>query len=434
MTGVMKMRTEIESWIARYNTPEEIPSGTHWLKTLDDEEGQPCLRTYALNKTKKKGIRVKEVVREYLNEDFIKVHGDLYFCGAAGYRVVWEKREYYGYYLPTETDNHWYDYDRRLGICAEELYTDEQVEQIFSKYIPYFQWTPGMCLMEYASRYRDFASAELLAKAGYGYLVMDKRVLKLSKDGKKKLIRWLSKNGDYVKEHRPLYKDISMAVKKDWSMEKFYYEQTIDAYEKQFKERDIVRTRLECEEVYRYLNSPTKVQRIGLHDYIDYLVMAKELGYDMTLKSTLYPLNCALAHDTLSSTKKAKESAEINEKLLQISSVLQKYQLSANDLKIVIPTSQKDFVEWGKKLGICVGTYGYDKKMIEGRCIILMVYVNDQPLECCELVKKERGETLQIEQLRGQHNQDSERHKDCEKLVNQFIHNVGRNWRVQNAA
>ena len=62
-----------------------------------------------------------------------------------------------------------------------------------------------------------------------------------------------------------------------------------------------------------------------------------------------------------------------------------------------------------------------------------MVYVNDQPLECCELVKKERGETLQIEQLRGQHNQDSERHKDCEKLVNQFIHNVGRNWRVQNA-
>ena len=70
------------------------------------------------------------------------------------------------------------------------------------------------------------------------------------------------------------------------------------------------------------------------------------------------------------------------------------------------------------------------KKMIEGKCIILMVYLNDQPLECCELTKKDRGNSLKIEQLRGKHNGETPRHSDCKKLVNQFIRNVGKNWQV----
>jgi len=58
---------------------------------------------------------------------------------------------------------------------------------------------------------------------------------------------------------------------------------------------------------------------------------------------------------------------------------------------------------------------------VQGSSVILMVYQGNKPLECCELVRKPNSVNLQICQLRGKHNQDSERHKECEKLVNTFI-------------
>lgn len=423
------MIAQIQNWIDKQAKP--IGSGTYWFKTLDDSEGQPCLRTYALHVLKNKPYQIKEVVREYLNGD-ICVHGDLYFCGAAGYRVMWEPRKHWSYYMPEECDDRWYLVDLKTapGMECISLYTNADVNRIFKKYIPYFQMNDHLNVMVYAQRYKEFASAEQLSKAGFEYLVMDKRVLKLNKSSKKKLIHWLIENGDCVKNHKPVYNDISKAVKLGWTMEKFYYESAIDVYEKQFKDRQLERTREECEQVYKYLNNPKKPQKIGLHNYLDYLEMMKEAGYDMNEKSVLYPLDCARAHDNIVAQKKKKESEEINQKLVQISTALKKYEISCKDLKLVIPTCQKDFVSWGKKLNICVGTYGYDKKMIEGKCIILMVYLNDQPLECCELTKKDRGNSLKIEQLRGKHNGESPRHSDCEKLVNQFIRNVGKNWQV----
>ena len=419
------MKTEIQEWMDKHL--DKLGSGTYWLETLDDEEGQPCLRTWALHILKHKKPELKEVVREYLDGD-IKVHGDLYFIGAKGYTVNWGTSK--SYYIPKELDDNWYlvDLKQRPGMSATRLFHNKDLNSIFKKYIPYFQMSENLNIMEYAKRYQEYSSAELLAKAGFEYLIMDKRVLKLSKPMKKKLIHWLmvQENNDYVKSHHPLYNDISRAMAKGWTMEKYYYENTIDEYEKKFSSEGFTRTREECEEVYRYLNGVGKhpIQLIGLHDYIDYLKTANELGFDMTLKSTIYPLNGREAHDSLVRTKQEKESKELNEQLSKIATILKGYEIKKKDLKIVIPTSQKDFIEWGKRLQICVGTCGYDKKMVRGDCIILMVYLNDQPLECCELTIKERSKNvLKIEQLRGEHNGDSPRHEDCKNLVNQFIHN-----------
>lgn len=411
------MRPEIEEYIK--NHPE---NGTTWLKTLDDEDGQPCLRTYALNTTKSRGTRLKEVVREYLNGE-IWIHGDLYWCGAAGYKVLWEQRKYYSYFLPRELDDNWYQMDRRPGMSSVILYTHEYAEELFKKYIPYFVLDDKMCLMEYAIRFRDYPSVEQLVKAGYPQLVWDKRVIKMNKAQKKRLIHWLMNdgNGEYVKEHRTLFTDIQKAMKRGLSIERYYYEQCIDAYEKSFKENNIRRSRAQCEEVYKYLNNKKNPQNIGLQIYIDYLRIAKEEGFNMRAKSTLFPRDCARVHDNLAAKRKVKESRELNKKLKVIHSKLMPLQTKFKDLRVVVPTCQKDFLEWGKKLQICVGTYGYDKKMARGDCIILMVYVEDQPLECCELIKKQGK--LHIEQLRGSHNGVSQRHEDCEKVINKFIYN-----------
>lgn len=419
------MRYEIEEWIK--SKEGEIQRGTYWLKVIDDNDGQPCLRTYALNSTKKAGIRVKEVLREYLDGQIL-IHGDLYWCGAGGYQVMWEPRKSATYYLPYYLDDTWYPLDKRPRIYSIYLFSKKAAENLLKKYIPYFVLPSSFDnLMEYAIRYNNYASAEQLVKAGFGWLVMDKRCLKLSGESKKKFVRWLmiKENSEYVKDHKTSYSDIAGAIKRNITIERVDYERCIDRYEKAFKEANIQRTRKECEDVYDYLNGSKKKkpQKIGLRNYIDYLNMAKDDGLDMTLKSTIYPLNAHIAHDTLANRRKIKESQEINEKLEKIFSLLKDYAISQNDLKIVIPHSQKEFVEWGKQLKICVGSYGYDKKMSKGDCIILMVYRNDEPLECCELQKRGENKYLSIVQLRGLHNQSSSRHKDCEKLVNKFIHN-----------
>ena len=142
------MRAEIENWI---NSKPDLANGTYYLHVLDDADGQPCLRTYALHKSKAKGIRVKEVVRDYLNGE-IYMHGDLHWCGAGGYRVMWEERHYCGWWLPCTLDDNWYPVDRRPGMTAYDLYTHEEAEILFKKYIPYFILDDRMCLMEYAIR------------------------------------------------------------------------------------------------------------------------------------------------------------------------------------------------------------------------------------------------------------------------------------------
>ena len=107
--------------------------------------------------------------------------------------------------------------------------------------------------------------------------------------------------------------------------------------------------------------------------------------------------------------------------------------ITKDNLTLFLPMSKKDLIDIGERLSICVGGAGYDMKVINGTSIIIAVCMDNQFLECCELRHRRDG-SLKIEQLRGEHNEPSEKHDDCSELVNTFIQNVGRNWRVQNAA
>ena len=55
-------------------------------------------------------------------------------------------------------------------------------------------------------------------------------------------------------------------------------------------------------------------------------------------------------------------------------------------------------------------------------CIILGVFKGNKPVECCELIQSAEGsDRVKVNQLRGDHNQDSEYHGLAEKLVNRVI-------------
>lgn len=414
------MNRKVRQWF-KDNSP--LRGGTYFLKTLEEFKGDVCLRTFALN-VSKKGVKSKEVFRDFLNKG-LYVHGDLHWCGAGGYKVMFEKRGYYSFFLPCECDDRWYKATQRVNMFCIELFTSEDVETILKKYIPYFVYSKalGVSPIEYAQKFRDYPACELLYKNGFGKLALDKRILKLNKNKKKQLVHFLQENKYYIKNHDVNGNDVFYAMNHNLRLEEVDYSRCIDEYERIFNRSDFKKTREECIEVYKYLNNPKQVQYIGLSDYIDYLNMAKQLGFDMKAKSTIYPLNAKNAHNSLIREINRIENKKQNKTMKKIYKLLKPFQVANKDLHIVIPHSSEDFVKWGQELHICVGTAGYFEKMIKGNVLILMVYVNDEPLECCELIKQQNSNKLKIAQLQGAHNQNSPRHRDARKLVNQFIRN-----------
>lgn len=414
------MNTKVKQWF-KDNSP--LKSGTYYLKTLEGLEGDVCLRTFALRVTKK-DVNCKEVVRDFLNKG-LYVHGDLHWCGAGGYRVMFEERKYPSFFLPCDCDDHWYKAEKRPNISSIELFESEDIEKIFKKYIPYFVYSEECrdSPVDYAQKYKKYPACELLVKNGFPELATNKTILKLSKKNKKRLIQYLNENRDYLKNHYVNGSVILSAMKRNVSIEGYYFENAIDQYEKDFKLSNLVRTRKQCVEVYKYLNSAKQVQKIGLSGYIDYLNMAQMLGFDMTAKNVLFPLDCAKAHDSLARQYNKNKFKLEDKKFKKISEVFKTYNFQIKDLKLVFPSSNADFIEWGKKLGICVGSAGYFEKMLRGNCVIAMVYQNDEPLECCELTKCLTNKHLKINQLRGKYNQSSNRHGEARKLVNKFIKN-----------
>jgi hypothetical protein len=114
--------------------------------------------------------------------------------------------------------------------------------------------------------------------------------------------------------------------------------------------------------------------------------------------------------------KEQKECAKIDKKLLIIAKKYSKLQIKRNEFKVVVASSSKYMLKVGKILHNCVGTNGYNENMAEGDCIICVVYKSNKMLECCELNSK-----LEIIQLLGEHNFESEYHQQAENIINESI-------------
>ena len=165
------MNTKVKQWF-KDNSP--LKSGTYYLKTLEELEGDVCLRTFALRVTKK-DVNCKEDVRDFLNKG-LYVHGDLHWCGDGGYRVMFEERKYPSFFLPCDCDDHWYKAEKRPNISSIELFESKDIEKIFKKYIPYFVYSEECrdSPVDYAQKYKNYPACELLVKNGFPELATNK--------------------------------------------------------------------------------------------------------------------------------------------------------------------------------------------------------------------------------------------------------------------
>ena len=66
-----------------------------YVDILDKINGKSCIRTYCFKSTKKDGLQIKELGREFLKKNFVSE--DLTFSYLSGYQMNFGKKRYYSY-------------------------------------------------------------------------------------------------------------------------------------------------------------------------------------------------------------------------------------------------------------------------------------------------------------------------------------------------
>ncbi|MEG1550637.1 MAG: PcfJ domain-containing protein [Oscillospiraceae bacterium] len=124
----------------------------------------------------------------------------------------------------------------------------------------------------------------------------------------------------------------------------------------------------------------------------DYLDFAKELKYDLSKETVIYPKKLKDAHDSASNSVTITKDKIGFEKYKNRFEKLEKlYKYSNNKYEIVVPIGINHIIEEGKKLSHCVGGYA-DRHIIGATTILFMRKCNNitTPFITIEFNKKEK--------------------------------------------
>jgi len=158
--------------------------------------------------------------------------------------------------------------------------------------------------------------------------------------------------------------------------------------------------------------------RWSLSEWTSYLSDCKNSGMDMNNPSVLMPRDFREAVSHASMLADEKEKSAIDSKIKKISEILGK--MKVGKFLVAPMSSVADFVNTGKIMKMCVGQYGYDKKMAEGRTFCAVFYVAGKPKECVEIDFKTKG----IIQLYGKNDRPTEYHKKAIELCTSFATSI----------
>lgn len=137
-------------------------------------------------------------------------------------------------------------------------------------------------------------------------------------------------------------------------------------------------------------------------DYIDYISMAKELGWDMSSRFILFPRHFTEAHDQVVKLTKVKENHEENKAILESYKRLSgTFNYRDEDYLIQLPKSVKEVIREGQKLHHCVGTY--TKDIAEGKTLVIFIRKTTEPYNPYYTMELD-PESLGIIQVRGKRN------------------------------
>lgn len=118
--------------------------------------------------------------------------------------------------------------------------------------------------------------------------------------------------------------------------------------------------------------------RMVISDWVDYLEMAAEAGWDMTSGQVLYPEALKEAHDRAQSQREIKRNAAYDAAIAAMAGeYCDRFAFERKGLAVIVPTSATQIIKEGQALSHCVGRYA--KSMAEGETVILFIRKAEEP-------------------------------------------------------
>ena len=369
-----------------------------------------------------------------------RINSDLYFTTMGGWNMIWEKKKrstcysWYYYYDSCDPMDELYEreYDKHSNppnTYIEHLWNYYDLVKLIpeAKYLTEF---PANEIVKFISIWREHPQIEVIYKnPKTRNLWTDTRLWGLSKAKQKEVLPLLLKGYSLNNALGMVkYKSVERMEK---AREK---QRIIRLVDKEVKPNKWTRkgrifyhlTNKEKYEIYKYVNE----NNIEYCDYADYLSCCFELKRNLKSHGVMFPKDFDIRHDAvvelcklLEAKKEAMETTKRNKAYIRAVEKLQE-KLSGIDIdtgsfKLVIPKDLLELKDVGDKMEICVGTCGYDQKVVNHESIILVFYRKDMPIECCELGVGYKE--LSLKQLRGRKNRDSKYHDKCLKIINDYI-------------
>lgn len=123
----------------------------------------------------------------------------------------------------------------------------------------------------------------------------------------------------------------------------------------------------------------TKLNGMSRRDWLDYVGMAVEVGYDMRKEHAIFPRNLKKAHDTVTWIHREKVAKDSEESFAPHVERLKSYEWKEQDspYMIVAPERATDIVHEGHRLNHCV--HSYIKSVIQGTCAIVFLRESAKP-------------------------------------------------------
>ena len=368
------MPHEIRSYIF-----EKAHSGLQyvaWLEVIGDDV---IVRTWAFKQRKDKPIKWTEVERKSLSNE-MAISKNIYFTGMAGYKVIFDESEnkpryssWYGYSYKPITDFDYWSTEKIMNIFAPIINIDDLFKADKYKYCGF----SGNCynLFKYLKMYNNDPATEYFGKMGI--IPSTQLMSKCKKD--KNFINFLREN----------VKDVNLY---GVSATKYAYDNhmsILEAYEFLNYKRHCTKQTRDFKDINTYKTNRIRLyeyaKNVGIRNYKDYWESCVNLGLDMKDTKNIYPKDFQTMHDLRInewSSKKAKldakERREFYKKFKSKAAGLKNLEFVGDKYTVLIPESPKDLINEGSKLHHCVGRMGYDKKMLNGECIIGFIRLNEQ--------------------------------------------------------
>lgn len=302
----------------------------------------------------------------------VAVHGiggkayarDMDYTYVAGYQTYW-----YNEIKGIKETSPWFAIEDKYFNPMSDYVCLERLENTQYKYSGYKQCgEQGIDVFEYMKTWSEHPKAELLMKAGIGWLCEYKRIInRCERD--KAFITFIRRNVEYLRTNRPDISAIIQAFRLNIPIStavfvKEFYTSNL-AYMRDIKA--VVREN-EINHLVAYLEK----NNVNKESYADYAHACVFLGIDMSDTKNKYPTDFEYWHNMRLDQYYAETDCKMPGRMADVSCKYKGMQYSGT-FCVIIAKSKFDLEREGNILHHCVGRMNYDTRMAEEKSLIFFV-------------------------------------------------------------